>query len=255
MAAAAHLIHVIRFLVPAPGLPSPQIPTAPPELDLSFFNLSPSPLHHSLSIKVAYLKRSVEESPSRLAHSRSSRLSDYNIYFPDPLANPTSAFFDFNNFDLNIHSTSIKCFERRRCRRPPKWLRHSISPFVVELFTCDVSRCLCKAIDGDELRKRIPKPSCFIIFPIDPGTEKSNDDDDTPFGRSWLLLRRHQHVLSLPLLGLNLKSEVARSSWVMGGLSDKQILASGVELFFTSWWNKSKLLGVSGSSTAPPPHT
>lgn len=177
MAAAAHLIHAIRFLVLSPRAPSHPLESPPPELDLSFFNLSPSPLRHSLSIKVAYLKRSIRRKPFLLAHSRSSRLSDYNIYFLDPLANPPTAFFDFNNFDLNIHSTSIKCFERRRCRsrRPPKWLRHSISPFVVELFTCDVSLSLscCKAIDGDELWKRIPKPSCFIIFPIDPGrTEK-----------------------------------------------------------------------------------
>lgn len=178
MAAAAHLIHAIRFLVLSPRAPSHPLESPPPELDLSFFNLSPSPhpYWHCLSIKVAYLKRSIRRKPFLLAHSRSSRLSDYNIYFPDPLANPPSAFFDFNNFDLNIHSTSIKCFERRR---PPKWLRHSISPFVVELFTCDVSLSLslslscCKPIDGDELWKRIPKPSCFIIFPIDPGrTEK-----------------------------------------------------------------------------------
>lgn len=90
--------------------------------------------------------------------SRSHRLSDYNIYSPHPprFLRPTPDF-DFNNFDLNIHSTSIKCFAVSRSRRPPKWPRHSISPSRYSPVTSP-------GLKATRASWRIPKPSCLLSF-------------------------------------------------------------------------------------------
>lgn len=172
----------------------------------------------------------------------SHRLSDYNINSLSTIT-PGHRCRDFNNFDLNIHSTSIKqCFNRRRRRRhhSPKWPRHSISMSALRYSPVTSSRY------QKEFRNRLVvffyflsqaspwprnvRPVLVVVVIIEWG-EKSNDDD-APFAPKLITFRT-------PVNQRSQQNARDSRSTLLGGLSDKQFLASGVD-FFTSCWYKSK---------------